>query len=121
MKGFRIQLNGDETVTAGLSGRDVFSVVATSVVRDKRYRPADEPSIDLRLHVGGLRRTAEGTQGTVEWLDRELRLGDKVTIRVVDVGEADIAPPSRERTMAEVTESGERYQLAYLLKKYGVP
>ena len=121
MIAFRIQLNGGETVTAGLSGRDVVSVVAGSGVREPSYQPPDEPPIDLLLHVGGLRRTVDGTQGTVQWLERRLKVGDGVTIRVADVDEADISPPTRERRIAEVTESGERKQLAYLIGKYGVP
>jgi hypothetical protein len=119
MKGFRIQLNGEETVTAGLSGRDVVSVVVGSTVRE--YQPPDEPPIDLRLHVGGLRRTVEGIQGSVVWLERPLKVGDEVTILVADVENDDVSTPARERTIAEVTEGGEREQLAYLIRKYGLP
>jgi len=120
MIAFRVQLSGGETVTAGLSGRDVVTVFAGSAVRDQRYQPPNEPPSDLRVHVGGIRRTDDGLQGTVQWLERRLKVGDEVTIRVVDVDEADISPPARERTIAEVTESGEREQLAYLIRKYGV-
>lgn len=121
MIAFRVQLNGGELVTAGASGQDTVSVVAISAARDPRYRPKDEPPIDLKLHVGGLRRTAEGTQGSFEWLDRQLEVGDEASIRVVDVDGADISPLQRERIMAEVTEEGERYELAYLIRKYGMP
>jgi hypothetical protein len=121
MIAFRVQLNGGEPVTAGALGRDTVSVVAVSAVRDRRYQPKDERPFQLTLHVGGLRRTAEGIQGTFEWLDRQLEIGDEATIRVVDVDEADVSPPERERTIAAVTESGEREELAYLIRKYGVP
>ena len=122
MIAFRIQLNGGETVTAGLSGRDVVSVVAGSVVREPSYQPPDEPPIDfVRRTSVGSDGTVDGTQGTVQWLERRLKVGDEVTIRVADVDEADISPPTRERPIAEVTESGERKQLAYLIGKYGVP
>jgi hypothetical protein len=121
MKGFRVQLNDEETVTAGLSGRDVVSVVVGSAVRDKRYQPPHEPPIDLKLYVGGLRRTVDGVQGSVEWLERPLKVGDEVTIRVVDVENSDLSVPATERTISAVTENGEREQLAYLIRKYGLP
>jgi hypothetical protein len=121
MIAFRVELNRDEAVTAGLSGRHVVSVFVGSAVRDRRYQPADESPIDVKLSVTGLRRIDEEIQGSVEWLERSLRVGDRITISVVDVAEADISPVARERTIAEVTESGERQQLAYLTKKYGAP
>jgi hypothetical protein len=121
MIAFRVELNRDEAVTAGLSGQHVLSVFAGSMVRDRRYQPADETPTDLRLSVNGLRRSDEGIQGSVEWLERSLKVGDRITISVVDVDEAEMSRPARERTIAEVTENGERQQLAYLLKKYGAP
>jgi hypothetical protein len=120
MIGFRIQLNGEEPVTAGAVGLDTVSVAVVSLVGDRRYQPQDEPSLDMKLHVGGLRRTAEGIQSTFQWLERQLKVGDEATIRVVDVDEADISPLEGQTTMAEVTERGERKELAYLIRKYGV-
>ena len=89
---FRVGLNRDKEVTAGLSGHHVVSVFAGSAVRDRTYQPPDEPPIDLRLSVSGLRRSADGIQGSVEWLERGLKVGDVVTIAVVDVAEADVSP-----------------------------
>jgi hypothetical protein len=121
MIAFRVQLNGEEPVTAGASGRDTVTVTAVSMIRDRRYRPEDEPPIHLKLNVGGLRRTAEGTQGYFEWVERQLTVGDEATIRVVDVDEADISRLKTESTMAKMTEDAERNELAYLIRKYGVP
>jgi hypothetical protein len=121
MIAFRVQLNGGEPVTAGAAGDDTLSVVAISAVRDRRHHPEDEPLVDLKLHVTGLRRTADGAQGTFEWLDCALSVGDEAVIRVVDVDEADLSPVRRERAMAEMTEEAERYELACLLRKYGAP
>jgi len=120
MIAFRVQLNSAETVTAGAPGRESVLVSAGSLVRDPRYQPLDAPPIDLWLHVGGFRQGAEDTQRVVEWLDRRLKVGDEISISVVDVDEADISPPASERATAEVTESGERKQLAYLIRKYGL-
>jgi hypothetical protein len=94
------------------------SVDAVSLVSD-RYQSTDGSPFYLKLYVGGVRRTAEGIQGTFEWREWQLKAGDKATIRVVDVDEADISPLGRERTMAEVTESAEREELAHLFRKYG--
>ena len=119
MIAFRVQVNRDEAVTGGLSGLHAMSIVAGSAMRDRRYQAADEPPIDLRLHIGGLRRSAEGIQAHVLWLERQLEAGDVITISVVDVPESDISRPTKETTMAELTEKGERAELARLMKKYG--
>ena len=121
MIAFRVQLNGGKPVTAGLSGLHTMSVLAVSAVRNRRYQAPDEPPSDLRVHVGGIRKSAEGIQAHVQWLERQLEVGDVITISVVDVPESDISPPAKETTAAELMEKGERGQLAHLIKKYGEP
>ncbi len=121
MKALCIQLNGGSKVTAGLSDPDVVTVVASSAMRDPRHQSPDEPQVDLSLQVVGLRRTDDGIQSSVEWLEQRLKVNDQLVIRVVDVDEADLSLPTKERTVADVTESAERKQLVYLIRKYGVP
>jgi hypothetical protein len=114
---FRIQLNRDHAVTAGLPGEHVVSIHADSRPKDPKYQPSGEPDTGLRMSVGGLR----STQGVhVRWLSAPLTVGDEIAIAVVDVPELEISP-TIEETSATKGEGHERERLAYLLKKYGAP
>jgi hypothetical protein len=118
MIAFRVRLNADPGVMAGLPGEHVVSIFAGSAARDPRHRAADEQP--LRLHVGGLRKASDRSYDHLCWLERSLKLGDSITIDVVDVAEADVPTP-RVTKSADVIEDGERKQLDYLIKKYGIP
>jgi len=121
MIAFRVQLNEEEALTAGLSGLHAMTVFVGSAERDPKYQPPGAPRVDVRMHVGGLRNGPEGLRAHIRWSERLLRVGDTVTITVVEASESDISRLSEETPAAELTERGEREQLAYLLKKYGAP
>jgi len=121
MIAFRVQLNRDEAVTAGLSGRHVVSILADSEATDRKDQPASNPPTGLRMSVTGLRTSEDGSSAHVRWLRGPLTVGDEITIAVVDVPESAISRPIEERSATGVTESSERERLAYLLKKYGTP
>ena len=120
MIGFRVQLNRDEAVTAGLGGDHVVSVIVTSTEKDPSRRPPGTPPNEQRVHVGGLRVGADGSLNHMLWFDNSLKVGDKITIEVVDASAVDVPRPT-ETTSAEVVERGERKQLEYLIGKYGTP
>jgi hypothetical protein len=116
---FRVQLNRDEPVTAGLPGDHVVSVHADdhrAIYRKHRRR---ETGTGLRLSLRGL-RTAEGSH--VSWLRGPLSVGDEITIAVVSVREFEISDPSESgAATGSKSEASERERLAYLLKKYPAP
>ena len=118
MIAFRVQLNRDEAVTAGLSGDHVVSVHAgDSRAIYRQHAPRTESSTGLSMSVGGL-RTAERTH--VSWSSSPLTIGDEITIAVVEVPESEISSPIEESS-ATRGEEYERERLAHLLKKYGAP
>lgn len=121
MNAFRVQLNRDETVTAGLSGLHVVSVFVEAAARVQRPPTPDVPSIQLSLSVFGLRTSEDGVGTNVRWWRRPLKVGDEITIAVVDVAESGASPPIGESPAAEASEDDERKQLAALIKKYGAP
>jgi hypothetical protein len=114
---FRVQLNRDEAVTAGLPGNHVVSVHADDHrATYQEHAPWTEAGTGLRMSVGGL-RTAEGIH--VSWLSRPLRVGDEITIAVLEVPESEISQPVKSGSAAESrSEVSERERLAHLLKKY---
>jgi len=117
---FRVQLNQDDAVTAGLSGDHVVSVHASdsrAIYRDKA--PWKEAGTGLRMSVGGL-RIAEGAH--VRWFSGPLTIGDEITLAVVEVSESDLSHPIEARsTTSGKGEAHERERLTYLLGKYGAP
>jgi hypothetical protein len=114
---FRVQLNRDDGVTAGLPGEHVVSILVDSRPKDRTRRSSSEPGTDLRMSVSGL-RSAEGVH--VRWQSRPLMVGDEITITVVEVPESEISQTTGERSATE-GETQERERLAYLLDKYGAP
>jgi hypothetical protein len=102
-------VNADAAVTAALDDHHALSAIVTS---------ADHESV----YVGGFRKSPDRRiERHVQWLKRPLRVGDVVTISIVDVPDTEVSAPDRERTYAEMTEEGERARLAILIKKYGLP
>src|SRR4051812_39479346 len=112
MIGFRIQMNRDRMVTAGLEGHHVVSVIVSS-----SQHPPSMSSSDQHIGVGGLQVAVDGSQRSVSWLDSPLQVGDAISIEVVEVSEVD-TPRPRDPTSLE---SYERQQLRQLLEKYGEP
>jgi hypothetical protein len=121
MNAFRVQVNRDETVTAGLSGLHVVSVFVEAAERVQMSPAPDLSPIQLRLSVFGLRISEDGPGTNVLWGRRSLKVGDEITISVVDVSESGISPPIEESAAAEASEDDERKQLAALTEKYGAP
>ena len=67
---FEVSVNDDVPVLAGLADASVL-VAALTFVRERG---------ELDLKVGGMLERSDH----VDWLDRELKQGDVVTIRIVD-------------------------------------
>jgi hypothetical protein len=116
---FRVQLNRDEAVTAGLCGLHVVAVHADDLrAIYRRHAPSAKGGAGLRMSVGGL-QTEEGVH--VSWSSGPLTVGDEIRISVVEVSESEISPPIRQNRAAPENEGRERERLAYLLEKYGAP
>ncbi|QBR13255.1 hypothetical protein [Sphingobacterium sp. CZ-2] len=75
--GFEIQLNGEEVARIGIEKENyVLSCLITAVPRIKN-------TIDLNLEIGGLEIDEDVS---VSWEGRELKVGDKLDILVIDEG-----------------------------------
>src|SRR5512138_56192 len=114
MIAFRVQLNGGEAVTAGLPREHVVSIFA-------ELEPSSRAGTPLKMSVHGLRSSAGASKAHVHWPSALLKIGDEITIAVVDVPESEISRPLAESAATEVTEKAERERLAHLLAKYGPP
>jgi hypothetical protein len=85
MIAFEVHLNGKKVCTAGVGE---LGVLTTNLAwRGPQPYQKGGPSVAdyLRLDVGGLAASGEH----LRWLDRKLRRGDAVTIKVVEVDSTD--------------------------------
>ena len=106
MLAFRIALNDGTPVTAGIEGPHVVSVIACSVVREdvapdnwpagKRFRRRE-----VDLHVGGL---VTSERAHVDWLKAGLKVGDRISIEVIDTSSVD-TPRRRRFPKAKATNA----------------
>jgi len=84
-----------------LAGVGDFGVLTTSVVwvahrpekleRWKAEGKSEAPPTELYVEIGGLKSEANTSGLPMRWTGANLRLGDEVTIRVVDASEVDAA------------------------------
>jgi len=86
MKALRFRMNKEPSITAGLPGFAGVHVIVDAVVR--RVDPKDPESPTrriLRVSVGGLAQPHE----SVAWVSRALKVGDQMTITVVETESPD--------------------------------
>lgn len=105
MKAFQIVKNGMEQCTAGVNDDGVLTVIMDCVHRKTGRRPEE----DIHLTVGGL----NGQNEHVRWIEQaELRVGDEITVRLVDTDIADDPVTRRKRDPDEEW----KHEYAYFLK-----
>ena len=117
MIAFEVSLNGKRACVAGVEGFGVLSAILSRVRRhpEKRRhgRTAEE---GLTVDVGGLRSEDSGPGEHLRWLSRGLRVGDRVSIRVVDTLKVDV-PATRHRDDPVTIERAKRRYLHRLEKE----
>jgi hypothetical protein len=85
---FEVYINGQKVCLAGIGNDGVLAVMATFIASSESQRT------DFR--VGGLIKVDAETQQQIEWLDRELKVGDDVTIKIVEAETYDA--PMNQKT-----------------------
>jgi len=116
---FDVRVNGDKVCTAGIGKFGVMSAMVNWVRRHPRPELKLPRTKQLELNVGGFcRQSSTGDGEHLRWLARALKVGDKVTISVLDKDTYD-EPKRREPYIARVEEQHEREYYERLKKKYG--
>ena len=115
---FQVYLNGKKVSTAGIGDLGVLGAHVSWVRRKDGKTLARKPDSmeeELTLHVGGL---ITPTEEHVRWLDRKLKVGDEVRIRIVEDGAID-RPRSRERLDRSKELRTQKRYLRQLAKRFG--
>ncbi len=114
-----VQVNGESPVVGGASDLGVLNAIITAVGKlgsDAKPARSDEPP-DIFLSLGGLTsRAANSPNEHVRWIGhRELRVGDTITVEVLD---AAVADPIESRHVAEQRENDEREYFDHCKRAY---
>lgn len=115
---FEVSLNGQRLATGGIPGFAVLSTVVSWVRSRHRPEPYRSSGV-LDFHLGGLdanpRRHADHRH--LEWVRRDVALGDVVQVRVLEAESAD--PPLTRQSFSEVKSArrSNRYYLKEHLKR----
>src|SRR5215468_6357800 len=115
MLAFEVYINGKKKCRAGIAGPAALSAVVGWVLRNPKERRLRRK--ELNLGVGGL---VSGSDEFREWLERDLRVGDEVTIRIIETATVD-KPRKRRRMRATpaVIRRNKQAHLKRLAKELG--
>jgi hypothetical protein len=94
--GFQVQVNGETPVRAGDESVSVLTAIISYVASTK----------GIELAIGGLIAGESSKREHVEWLQRELAVGDRIVLTIVE--SADVDPPVRRREDPGPSEEQER-------------
>ena len=85
---FEVQINGEKICKAGFDAE--FGVLSSGLTwANNRHQPSGEVAMRLSLHVGGLTSPENDSGEFLTWLKQEIRVGDEVSVRVVEAIDAD--------------------------------
>ena len=114
---FRVYLNGKKVSTAGVGELGVLGAHVSWVRRTGEHTLTRKGGSveELTLHVGGL---ITSTEEHVRWLDRKLKVGDEVSIRVIERAPVD-RPRSRERRDRSKELRSQKRYVREMAKRFG--
>ncbi len=104
---FRLRLNDEPAVTAGLPEISVLTTLVT-------YVPGRD---ELDVTLSGMRSRSASDHEHLKWLERPLRSGDRLTLEIVESDSPD-APPESRREEPEAWERDRRQYFEELKKEY---
>jgi hypothetical protein len=105
---FSVKLNGKSLGTAGTSDASVLSAIISAVGKlgsDSRGAKGNDHTFYIEFTLGGLTSRAEPkTDEHLTWIREPLKIGDSVTIQVLEAAEAS-APTSSTPVKTESDEA----------------
>lgn len=122
MIAFEVSMDGQKQCTAGVSDVGVASVTASWVRRASRDPTSGQPipgsfEEELTLDVGGLTHDPDGASVHVRWLQQPLKLGQQITLAIVETEEAD-PPQTRQREDPTWVKQRQREYYERLKREY---
>jgi hypothetical protein len=119
MIAFEVTLNGKRVCTAGVEDFGVLSTILTWVRRSPEHsRDGNTIEEELTAEVSALDTRDPKAGEHLKWLSETLRLGDSISIRIVDVEKVD-PPTSRYCNDPEADARAKRQYYERLKREYG--
>ena len=104
---FEVRINGGPPTIMGQADISVLSACLTFV----------SARSELEFRAGGLVSNGPHNNEHIEWLQQDLKVGDEVSIRIVDSDSASV-PVGRQRQDPAASEREERAYYERLKRKY---
>lgn len=111
---FEITINNETKIVAGIEGISVLSfILCYRKVSGEKNEEVDS----TELSVGGLLNHGKHDDEHLDWIKRHLKIGDEITIHVVE--NSDLTKPiSRRRQDPKLVEKAQRRYYENLKKEY---
>jgi hypothetical protein len=113
MRAFEVRLNESPLYTAGIGVEGVMTAVISHVT--KRVNAAGRVRNDLALEVGGL---ISLTREHVRWRSVRLKVGDEVSVRIIDANSVD-RPLKRHRDNPATERGLKKNYVRNMAKEWG--
>jgi len=111
MKCFEVTINGEKLCTAGVEDGVLTSILAyvkrAATTGDEHEGHTGEKVESLDIRVGGLENISYDATANIDWLIRDLSIGDEIRIRIIDSPVCD-EPMRKEITYIECSFCGKR-------------
>ena len=113
MTAIEIHVNGKKQCVAGIACDGVVSAILSWIGRGDEHPKL--PREDISLRVSGLDSKRDEH---MDWITRDMKVGDEIVLRVVDVQKSD-APKKKSRTPASETRRRQKAYVRRMAKQFG--
>lgn len=113
MTAIEVRVNGRKQCVAGIKCDGVVTAILSWVGRGDEHRAL--PREDVTFRVGGL---DSKRREHMEWLTRNMSVGDEIVLRVVDVPKSSVPKKRRRRTTANSLRQ-EKARVRRMAKQFG--
>jgi len=107
MRALEVELNGERLCLAGIGDDGVLNAMVNCIAKPPRQ--------EVELRVGGL---ISPTREHVDWVNRDISVGDEIRIRIVDAGLID-EPSKRHRPDPAVQLKAQKNYVRHMAKDLG--
>jgi len=112
MTAIEVHVNGKKQCVAGIARDGVVSAILSWVGRGDEHPELSREDVSLR--VGGLDSKRDEH---VDWLTRDMAVGDEIVLRIVDVRKLDA--PKKERRPGSDTRRRQKAHVRRMAKQFG--